>query len=190
MVTTAAAFLSLTHWIKRYDKIIRGGRPVKIRIPNWVVTQRTVFIISAFTRTMCSGRASPSAFMPLRTIVSARESLIHFCIGDERRCPYVSLWSSGDLFDRVNDLVCDRPIHCPTAIIVIALTADIANKPCQLIKSRGIPPRGTSRQPLADQVNLMLIFVQRRTRKQMQGVPFVYDLFHGEKGLQLRHGCA
>jgi len=97
--------------------------------------------------------------MPLRTIVSARESLIHFCIGDERRCPYVSLWSSGDIFDRVNDLVCNRSIHCPTAIIVITVTTDIANKPCQLIKSRGIPPRGTCLQPLANQVNLILIFV-------------------------------
>ena len=145
------------------------------------------FIIFAFTRAMCSGRTSPSASVPLRTIVSARESLIPFCIGDERRCPYVSVWSSGGIFHRVNDLVCDRPIRCPTARIVIALTADIANKPCQLIKSRGLSPRGTSRQPLADQVNLILIFVQRRTRKQMQGVPFVDDLFHGEKGLQLRY---
>ena len=136
---------------------------------------------------MCSGRTSPSASVPLRTIVSARKARIHFCIGDERRCLYVSAWSSGDIFYRVNDLVCNRPIHGPTAIIVIALTADIADKPCQLIKSRGIPPRRTSLQPLADQVNLMLIFVQRRTRKQMQGVPFVYDLFHGEKGLQLRY---
>ena len=91
------------------------------------------------------------------------------------------------MFDRVNDLVCDRSIHCPTATIAITVTTDIADKPCQLIKSRSIPPRGTSRQPLADQVNLMLIFVQRRRWKQMQRIPFVDDLFHGEKGLQLRH---
>ena len=143
--------------IKQEHSAHRIREPLSQRVTP--IAQRTVFIISAFTRAMCSGRTSPSAFMPLRTIVSARESLIHFCIGDERRCPYVSLWSSGDIFDRVNDLVCNRSIHCPTAIIVITITTDIANKPCQLIKSRGIPPRGTCLQPLANQVNLMLILV-------------------------------
>jgi hypothetical protein len=117
------------------------------------------FALGKITRTMCSGRTSPSASVPQRTIVSAREAWIHFCIEDKRRCLYVSAWSSGDIFDRVNDLVCNRSIHCPTAIIVITITTDIANKPCQLIKSRGIPPRGTCLQPLANQVNLILIFV-------------------------------
>ena len=174
--------------IKQAHSALRIRAPLLRRVTP--ITQRTVFIISAFTRTMCSGRASPSAFMPLRTIVCAREVRIHFCIGDQRRCLYVSVWSSGGIFYRVNDLVCNRPIHGPTAIIVIALTADIANKHCQIVKSRGLSPRRTCLQPLADQVNLILIFVQRRTRKQMQRIPFVDDLFHGEKGLQLRHGCA
>ena len=76
----------------------RPPHPRTIVSTSYPITQRTVFIIFAFTRTMCSGRASPSAFRPLRTIVSAREVRIHFCIGDQRRCLYVSVWSRGAFF--------------------------------------------------------------------------------------------
>ena len=83
----------------------------------------------------------------------------------------------------ISNLLGNLTIRFPTARIVITLTAYIPNEPCQFLSGRYIAIWGTHVEPLTNPENFIFIFIQWSGWKQMQGVPFVYDLFHGEKGL-------